>query len=295
MSIKKTLYALTHLFIFGVFIFIGITISTPGHVARAALSKRVFLTSGTSWTVPADWSNVNTVETIGGGGAGGTDSGGGGGAYALESNITLTPGGSATYQIGSAGSDTVFNSTATSCAGSPTPSVCADGGVSGSGSTNGAGGTTAGSIGTTKYAGGSGGGGSGGGAAGRDAAGGAGTVDQGGAGGGTGGGAGGLAGFYESEPPAFCAFNGADGSPGTGFSSTPAYGSGGGGGYGPFTCSSGLGGTYGGGGGGSPAKAGGTGLIVITYTSTDTGSTSLAKFKIKGGSFLMRGGSIQIR
>jgi hypothetical protein len=45
----------------------------------------VFLTSGTSWTVPNDWnSSNNTIGVIGGGGSGagtngGTNGGGGGG------------------------------------------------------------------------------------------------------------------------------------------------------------------------------------------------------------------------
>lgn len=295
MSIKKTLHSLACLFVFGVFMFLGSALVTPEHEARAALSKRVFLTSGTSWTVPADWSDVNTIDTIGGGGTGGTNSGGGGGAYAKIVDLDLTAGNSVSYQIGTAGSDTVFNSSATTCAGSPTPSVCADGGVIGVSSTDGTGGTTANSIGTTEYAGGNGGGGSGGGAAGPRGAGTAGTIDDAGTGGAGFGGSGGIGGIYESEPPAFCAAPGGNGSPGTEFSTTPAYGSGGGGGYGPVTCNAGVGGSFGGGGGGSPAKAGGDGLIVITYTSTETGSTSLAKFKIKGGSFLIRGGRVQIR
>ena len=33
-------------------------------------AKTVFITSGTTWTVPSDWTNINTVEVIGGGGAG---------------------------------------------------------------------------------------------------------------------------------------------------------------------------------------------------------------------------------
>ena len=294
MSIKKTFYNLASLFIFGAFIFIGITIFTPEHEARAALSKRVFLTSGTSWTVPADWSDVNTIETIGGGGTGGTNSGGGGGAYASIIDLDLTAGNSVSYQIGTAGSDTVFNSTATTCAGSPTPSVCADGGVIGSGSSNGAGGTTANSIGTTEYAGGNGSDGSGGGAAGPNGAGVVADANGGGTGDAGFGGAGGVAGTYEAEILT-CVNQGDNGSPGTEYSTTPVYGSGGGGGYGPASCTSGTGGSFGAGGGGSPAKAGGDGLIVITYTSTDTGSTSLAKFKIKGGSFLIRGGSVRIR
>jgi hypothetical protein len=53
---------------------------------------QIFIVSGTSWTVPGDWSNTNTIETIGGGGGGGTGSsdagsGGGGGAYSKITNL----------------------------------------------------------------------------------------------------------------------------------------------------------------------------------------------------------------
>lgn len=311
MSIKKTLHALTHLFIFGVFIFIGITIFTPEHEVRAALSKRVFLTSGTSWTVPADWTDVDTIETIGGGGHGGSSTGGGGGggggAYASISNLDLTAGASVTYRV-IATSDTVFNSSATTCAGSPTPSVCAQGGTNASGATNGTGGTAAASVGTTKYSG-SDGASYGGNAAGPNGAGQAviGNADAGF------GGANGDAGTdYCPDLPTEGGPGGV-GNPGYEYSTISGYGSGGGGGNGGSAGGSGFtggtgggGGNYGGGaggggafcGGGSFAGSGGNGaggLIVITYTSTETGSTSLAKFKIKGGRFLIRGGRVQIR
>ena len=57
----------------------------------------IILTSGTSWTVPADWNNANnTIEVIGGGGGGsssaaGSQGAGGGGAYTKLTNFTLTP------------------------------------------------------------------------------------------------------------------------------------------------------------------------------------------------------------
>jgi hypothetical protein len=58
---------------------------------------RGYLTSGTTWTVPADWNNANnTIEVIGGGGGGGANStgdvgtGGGGGGYAKVTNKTLS-------------------------------------------------------------------------------------------------------------------------------------------------------------------------------------------------------------
>ena len=55
--------------------------------AQAAAATTIILTSGTTWTVPADWNNsANSVECIGAGGNGGTPSavgtnatGGGGG------------------------------------------------------------------------------------------------------------------------------------------------------------------------------------------------------------------------
>ncbi len=263
--------------------------------AEAAITKRVYLTSGTTWTVASDWvTSGSLVETIGAGGTGGSNSGGGGGAYASEPNISLTPGASVTYQIGNAGSDTVFNSTATTCAGSPTPSVCADGGVIGVSSTNGAGGTTANSIGTTEYAGGNGSDGAGGGAAGPYGAGENGAPTGGGQGGGGFGGYGGASGEFEVEIPA-CVYPGQNGEPGGEYSSIPTYGSGGGGGYGTGSCAAGLGGSYGGGGGGSPAKAEGDGLIVITYSSTETPSSSTAKFKILGGKVQIIGGRVKLQ
>ena len=83
----------------------------------------IILTSGTSWTVPADWNNANnTIEVIGGGGGGsssaaGSQGAGGGGAYTKLTNFTLTPSSSAFIQIGgggaagSAGTDTWLNKT----------------------------------------------------------------------------------------------------------------------------------------------------------------------------------------
>ncbi len=97
-------------------------------VASASGAKVIFLTSGTTWTVPADWNNAaNTIECIGGGasGAGNTSlsqAGGGGGAYAAISNLLLTPGNIINLQVGAggayvgpyypaAGTDTWFNGT----------------------------------------------------------------------------------------------------------------------------------------------------------------------------------------
>ena len=88
-----------------------------------------YLTSGSVFFTPSDWSANNTGETIGGGGGGSAGqasshngAGGGGGAYSLQPNILLTPGQQISYTVGangaggtgsggngSAGGDTWFN------------------------------------------------------------------------------------------------------------------------------------------------------------------------------------------
>lgn len=282
---------------------------TPANVS-AGITKRVYLTSGTSWTVPADWSSSNnTIEAIGGGGSGDegnmTGYGGGGGAYAAISNLSLTPSSSVNYRIGNtAGTiDTIFNTTATVCEGSPTASVCAESGGMASGA-DAAGGTTGNSIGTTKYAGGYGGGG-GGGAGGPSAAGTDGSSGYGGYGNGGSGGEGGTPG---EDFGGFCSFSVVDGGSGEEYSTIPRYGTGGGG-AGALRigfledrddCPPGSAGQYGGGGGGGTtwlgySGSGYAGLLVITYESTDSGSTSTAKFKITGGKVQILGGRVLIR
>lgn len=158
----------------------------------------LFLTSGTSWTVPSDWNNTidgpggykSKVEVIGGGGGGGKGDvdggcGGGGGAYSRIDNLSLTIGSSIPYSVGATvlngtnGANTWFNGTSISSA-----SVSAAGGLKGGndGGTPGVGGQASAGIGTTKYSGGTGGdgndtwAGSGGGAAGPGGNGGNGAV-----------------------------------------------------------------------------------------------------------------------
>ena len=115
-------------------------------------------TGANSWTVPQDWnSSANSIECIGAGrtGIAGTDApsgtrgggggnGQGGGAYAKITNLSLTPNGSVNYNIAVSGdaTGTWFYSNTTVLAANAS-------GISG--------GTTAASIGTTKYAGGNGG------------------------------------------------------------------------------------------------------------------------------------------
>lgn len=172
----------------------------------------IYLTTASTspWTVPSDWnSSNNTIEVIGGGGGGSPSAGGndgagaGGGAYSKISNLTLTPGGTAAFQVGGGGAasttggDTWFNGATLAAS-----SVGAKAGTGASGITAGTGGASASGVGTTKSSGGNGGtqpnaqnsGSGGGGAAGPNgigAAGGAGPssiAQQGGSGGGGSGG-----------------------------------------------------------------------------------------------------------
>jgi hypothetical protein len=248
-----------------------------------------FLTSGTSWTVPADWNSAsNTIEVIGGGGAGGASGGlgiggGGGGAYAEIANLSLTPSNSVSYQVGAgapavafgngngtSGGDTYFNGAGATCA---SQSICAKGGNGGSGTSLGVsaqGGTAASSVGTIKNSGGNGGAGNatkggdpgsgGGGAAGPNGAGGAGGGNA--APGGTGDNGHGGAGGGSQTP----------GGVGTEWDSSHGSG-GGGGGSSNGTSNGAIGGKYGGGGGGGGGGGAG-GLIVIKYAPLSTPSVT---------------------
>ncbi len=182
-----------------------------GYVGGGGSPVTVFLTSGTSWTVPADWnSSNNTIEVIGGGGAG--EDTNGGGAYSKATNVTLTPSSSVAYAVGAGGAvssgnggDTYFCNSASNCASIAGTAVIggAKGGAGSTGTNGGAGGAAASGIGAVKYSGGSGGngnvdsetGGGGGGAGGPNGNGGNGgngptdwSDDYGGGGGGGGGG-----------------------------------------------------------------------------------------------------------
>lgn len=171
-----------------------------------------FLTSPTgsnqTFNVPSDWNNANNnVSTIGAGGtarvAGAGSGGGGGGAFSRQTPVTLTPGGTTTYQIGAStnvatvnGGDTWF--AGTTLAGSQ---VGAKGGNSTNGTSGASGGAAASGVGGTKNSGGAGGNGGtgggsggGGGAAGPNGTGGAGGLNSNGGGGGGGGNGGGTAG-----------------------------------------------------------------------------------------------------
>jgi hypothetical protein len=185
---------------------------------RPKAQAQIFLTSGTSWTVPSDWNNTNnSIEVIGGGGGGGPgysdasgsggEGGGAGGAggYSKIINATLAAGTTVTVAIGGAGTggtspgaglagsngtaggDTYLCSSTSSCTSITDSSVIvgAKGGAGGNSGApsvvgaGGAGGASASGIGTTRFNGGTGGTGGG-------------TASAAGGGGGGGGGAGGA-------------------------------------------------------------------------------------------------------
>lgn len=227
--------------------------------------KVIFLTAGSTWTVPDDWNSAsNTVECIGagGGGYGNTtaSAGGGGGAYSRISNLKLTPGQAIPYGVGAGGpgnsqtvngGDTWFNGTGLSSA-----SVSAEGGRTAW--ISGAGGSFGSSIGEVGYDGGAtiviSGASGGGGAAGKSGVGVAGTTVGGSANGGTT--PGNTAGI---EYTATNTWNG------TAYTNTtPAGGAGGGGN------STSPGALYGGGGGSTltTGQAGANGLIIVSYDAT---------------------------
>lgn len=247
-----------------------------------------------NWTVPSDWTNVNTVRVWGGGAGGGRGAvgantqrgGGGGGGCSVLTNFTATPGGNITYRIGGgAGGATATNTNGgngaitwvsnTGAQPTTTAQGClANGGTAATTTTGGAGGSTTGALGTSTFAGGAGGtaqssrgaGGAGGSAA--DAlaagnAGGRGGAAQ-GAGGGGGGGTGGIGNTSAATGGGAGAaggldYNGAAGGGGgtaTGGAGSPgANGGGGGGGGGRSTATSGV-----------TAGAGGTGGAGTEFT-----------------------------
>ena len=256
--------------------------------APAQTVKQIFLTSGDTWTVPADWNReINTVECFGAGGDGESANlagGGGGGAYSRKANLALS--GNIRYQVGT-DLDTYFNGI--------NFNNCSVGAAKGSsGAEGGFGGSSSVGTGTTKTRGGDGGPvgagtsgncGAGGGAAyisagGNGGNGGVGTPGLWVTGGGGGGGGGGNGSNATSSTGIGSVNGGGDGgsnASGTDgqtvaiFNSTHGPG-GGGGGAGHTTAvtkgrNGGNGGKYGGGGGGGiSGGVGGAGLIVITYT-----------------------------
>lgn len=151
---------------------------------------QVFITSGTTWTVPNDWVNSNnSIEVIGGGGGGGggfqqgtgnggyAGGGGGGGGYSRANNVTLTPGsvvgvsigsagtGGGSSSNGSAGGDTYLCNTSSSCTSITDSAVVAgakgggagNAGTSGAAGSGGSGGAAGSGVGSVRKNGGTGG------------------------------------------------------------------------------------------------------------------------------------------
>lgn len=221
----------------------------------------VYLTSGSSWTVPADCTLLDWVDCIGAGANGGLSGlsvvGGGGGAFARKFVVAVTPGASIATQVG-AGLDTVFGGTSLAS--------CTCGAAKGSGTS---GGLASASVGDVKYNGGNGNGSFGGGG------GAAGTTGDGQSSGGYAGGAG-DAGFGGAGG----AVN-ADGGAGTEYDAS--HGSGGGAGGRNTSGNGRAGGAYGGGGGGRISGSDGPGyqgLIVISYTPSTGGAARSIGFII---------------
>ena len=86
---------------------------SSANAASAAKTRKVeTLTSGTSWTVPADVTYIN-ARLVGGGGGGGGASNNvafkGDGGNIIEATLSTTPGASITYAIGAGGTAGSWN------------------------------------------------------------------------------------------------------------------------------------------------------------------------------------------
>jgi hypothetical protein len=226
----------------------------------------VFSTSGFfTYTVPAGYKANITVEAWGGGGAGaGTTSGGGGGGGGYVTNtytnvlpgdydITVGAGGA----VGSPGGTSSYKFTGT---------VSAGGGARAVGSSGGVGGGIFGGHGGGSKAGGAGGAAS--------------TSGCGSEGSGTGGGAGGGGGGSGSSSSAGSAASGCNG--GAGGSSNGGSGGNYNNGGSNGTSPGGGGGGRGGGTGSFTPGTGGTGLVIVTVTSTSVLPVELIFFNASG-------------
>jgi hypothetical protein len=261
---------------------------------NAGVVKTFTTVGNTSWTAPSDVSQVEVLVVAGGGGSGGSGlrsgfvnnaawgGGGGGGGLIYNSQYTVTPGQTYTVTVGAGGA--VDNNGGNSVFGN----LIAIGGGAGGDSSNGA-------VGDPGNTGGSGGGGGGditttpgSGTAGQGFAGGAGldpSPESGGGGGGAGGagqsgatatGGPGLQ-FGISGTPTYYAGGGGGGA-GTQAKSgnTGGLGGGGNGTTNPYTgASNATAGTAntGGGGGGGPT-AGGSGIVIVRYTTQAIANSS---------------------
>lgn len=275
---------------------------TPPTLTGVIIPKvQAIIASGT-YTIPTDWNNsVNHIAGIGSGGSGaqGTatsgGAGGGGGATGISTNFSSSAGTNIPVTVGVGGGTalTMFNNTAT---------LNVDYGRSASGTTAGAGGTTASTTitgtGSIEYAGGTGGnnGGTtrGGGGGGGGSAGAMGIGRNGGTGantGGGGGGGGGADGGSSAAGASGIATGSFGGNGGAGYNGVVLInrGSAGGGNASAGTVNEGTGG---GGGGGSDSAsvnsgAGGNGSISVvnasTYYNWNTNVVPIGAYGVGGG------------
>ena len=217
-----------------------------------------FITSGSSFTVPADCNKFDWIDCIGeGGGCGNSISlpGGGGGAWSRVNNLSVTPSSTIYCQVGTgasvgvAGIDTWINKTSSSAPASTADGCLAKGGgTTSSGAASG--GSSASGVGDSKYSGG-----------------GSSSAPRGGGGGAAGPNGNGNAGSGTSGGSADNGSGGAGGNPaGNGTEYDATHGSGGGGNG--VTGGGASGGKYGGGAGGDNrgGQIGGGGLIAYSYT-----------------------------
>ena len=249
---------------------------------NAGVVKSFTTTGTTSWTAPSDVTQVE-VLVVAAGGTGASDSatnvgngGGGGGGVIYNSAYPVTPGQTYTVTVG-AGQVGLYANTQRSGGNSVFGNLVAVGG--------GGGGYYSNNSGATGGSGGGGGatsGGAGGGTAGQGFAGGAGSSNAGGGGGGAGGPASGTNSrdgglglqFGISGTPTFYA-GGGGGSASSGSQGTGGIG---GGGAAGTVGTNGTANTGGGGGaqinGGAKSGDGGSGIVVVRYTTTAVGNSS---------------------
>ena len=129
-------------------------------VAQGA-TQTIYLTSGTSWSVPSTWDpSSNTIEVIGAGSGanrGANGGGGGAGGYSKVTNVSLPAGSTITYSVGAAGGtnggDTYLCNSTSNCTSLADSAVV----VGAQGARVDAGGQASSGVGSTKYSGGNGG------------------------------------------------------------------------------------------------------------------------------------------
>ena len=212
-----------------------------------------------AWTVPSGVTSL-TLEAVGGGGLGykaGSSAygGGGGGAYSKTNTITVTPGQTVYFSVGTS-ADSWINISASSAPGSTAAGVLAKAGASSTGTAGGAGGAAASGIGNVTYSGGNGG-----------------TGDS--------------SGYYPGGGGGAAGPNGAGKNGGNGFTSN---GCGGGGGSNGGSSSAGANGTStagGNGGNGTSGSGGGAGATTLDgYPTNGTGGGG------GGGGFGLNGNNV---